>query len=164
VPEIDDDKPLTELDSVPGDIIEHADGNRFLALPNGALAFVGNKDSRLDGLLTKRGTTYCKILRRVQLPEYRLANAPICMEDDWDAIRGVTRFRAPLPHGCSCTHDILEQVLKCKVHRVKAVAATYVSNTVTVTGDGTILNDVFDVLMATLPPEDTSFDDDIDEL
>ena len=164
-----DNKPLTELDSVPGDVIEHADGNRFLALPNGALAFIGNKDSRLDGLITKRATTYCKIIRRIQLPDYRLPNAPVNMEDDWDAIRGITRFRAPLPRGCSCTHDVLEQVVKCKVHQVKAITPTFLSNTIMVPGGVSvtpasqraeaILDDVWDEDMVVRPPEDaTPFD------
>lgn len=153
-----DDKPLTELDSVPGDVIEHGDGNRFLALPNGTLAFIGNKDSRLDGLITKR-STYCKILRRIQLPEYRLPNAPVNMEDDWDAIRGVTRFRAPLPKGCSCTHDVLEQVLKCQIHRIRA-EATFVSNSIMVGTAGLSL-DAYDEDMVVIPQDD---DDDIDEL
>lgn len=116
---MDDNKPLTEQDSIPGDLFENAKGDRYLALPNGMLAFLGNKDSRIEGLVTKRND-FVRILRRVQLPQYKDPTAPRTFQDDWDDLRGVKHFRAPLPHGCTCTHDALEVILKCSVHKVRA--------------------------------------------
>lgn len=111
---------MNESETVPGDLYETPNGNRYLVLPNNQVAYLGNKvHSRSQGLIDKTGLE-CKVLGRVQLPPYKDTDEGL--EDYWDDIRGVERFPALLPNGCTCNPQQLMAVIECPIHRVTALA------------------------------------------
>lgn len=109
-----------ESQTIVGDVIEHEDGSRYVVLPNGMLAYLGNRVlDRSSGLIERTGAP-CKILGRIGLLPYVPKGEEEFddIQEDWDMLRGRERFPIPLPKGCVCGHDALSAVLSCRVHRV----------------------------------------------
>jgi hypothetical protein len=99
-------------------MIETPNGDRYVVLPNGLLAYLGNKQlERSTGLVARTGTRV-KILGKVALFPYE-APGKEDFQDDWDTLRGVERMALPLPVGCSCGHAAIHAVLTCPVHDVR---------------------------------------------
>jgi hypothetical protein len=64
-------KDLVERDTVPGDIIETPNGNRYLVLPEGKQAYIGNRNlGRSEGLVEVRPEGRCRLLTSIGLPKY----------------------------------------------------------------------------------------------
>ena len=62
---------LVERDTVPGDIIETPNGNRYLVLPKGRQAYIGNRKLHLsEGLVEVRPEGPCRLLTSIGLPKY----------------------------------------------------------------------------------------------
>jgi hypothetical protein len=115
--------PQNEHAAVPGDVIETENGNRYVVLPNGLLAYLGNRVLRRSTGLIERTGASCTILGRVGLMPYVREEEEEAddIRRDWDTLRGLTRIPIPLPDGCVCGHDALTAVLSCQVHRVTLV-------------------------------------------
>lgn len=113
--------PSDESQTVVGDVLEHDNGDRYIVLPNGKLAYLGNRQiHRSTGLVERTGKP-CKVLGRMALLPY-VSESESEFDDiqsDWDTLRGIERFPAPLPKGCTCGHDALTAVLNCRIHEVK---------------------------------------------
>jgi hypothetical protein len=111
---------FSEDQTVPGDVIEHGDGARYVVLPNGNLAYLGHRVLARSTALLERSGRPCRILGRMALfPYVPESEAEIdSIERDWDRLRGRERIPVPLPKGCTCGHDALVAVLSCDVHRV----------------------------------------------
>lgn len=110
--------PSIDTDSIPGDVLQYKNGDRYVVLPNHKLAYLGN--AVLDqsvGLKDRTGDS-CTILGRMGLLPYR-AKDDEDFESDWDLLRGRERIPVPLPRGCTCGHEALTAVLTCLVHEVK---------------------------------------------
>lgn len=110
---------MNESETVPGDLYETPNGNRYLVLPNNQLAYLGNKYfARSQGLIDKSGAE-CRVLSRIRLPPYKDAES---LQDDWDDVQGIERFPPPLPQGCTCDPHQLSAIIECPIHRVTALA------------------------------------------
>ncbi len=110
-----------ESQSVIGDVIEHDDGSRYVVLPNGTLAYLGNRVLARSTDLQERSGRPCRILGRMALLPYVQAGEEEIdgIERDWDRLRRRERIPIPLPKGCTCGHDALVAVSTCEVHDVK---------------------------------------------
>lgn len=110
-----------EGQTVPGDVIEHEDGSRYVVLANGSLAYLGNRVmSRSTDLLGRSGRP-CRILGRMSLLPHVLEHE-VEMDDietDWDRLRRRERIPFPLPKGCTCGHDALSAVVTCEYHEIR---------------------------------------------
>lgn len=109
-----------ESQSVVGDVIEHEDGNRYVVLSNGELAYLGNRVLSRSRGLSERSGRPCRILGRMALLPY-VPEGEAEIDDikaDWDLLRGRERLPVPLPEGCTCGHEALTAVLLCEVHKV----------------------------------------------
>jgi hypothetical protein len=110
-----------ESQTITGDVLEHENGNRYVVLPDGRLAYLGNRIlNRSAGLLVREGKP-CRVLGRMALLPYVAEDAAEMDEirAGWDLLRGQERIHAPLPAGCTCGHDVLAAVLLCEVHQVR---------------------------------------------
>lgn len=76
----------SEKDLVPGDIFETDNGNRYVVLPNGMQAYLGNKVlQRSQGLTRARPEASCRVLGHVNLPAYdRTETFTVRMYDQFD--------------------------------------------------------------------------------
>jgi hypothetical protein len=99
-------------------MIETPDGDRYVVLPNGKLAYLGNKQlERSTGLIERTGAP-CKIMGKVALFPY-LEPGEEDFQPDWDAVQGIERMMLRLPEGCTCGHAAIVAVLTCPVHDVR---------------------------------------------
>lgn len=63
---------MKENETTAGDIIETPNGNRYLVLPDGRQAYIGNRElARSEGLSTSRPDGPCELLTSIPLPSYR---------------------------------------------------------------------------------------------
>lgn len=63
---------MKESETTAGDIIETPNGNRYLVLPGGLQAYIGNRDlERSEGLIETRSDGPCELLTSIPLPAYR---------------------------------------------------------------------------------------------
>lgn len=68
---VSDEMDTLERDTVPGDIIETPNGNRYIVLPGEKQAYIGNREFRLSDKLTPCNPEgRCKILTSIPLPKY----------------------------------------------------------------------------------------------
>jgi hypothetical protein len=110
-----------ESQSVVGDVIEHEDGSRYVVLPGGLLAYLGNRQLKRSTGLLERSDKRCRILGRMALLPY-VPEGESEMDDietDWDMLRARERIPVSLPKGCTCGHDALTAVLTCEIHEVR---------------------------------------------
>lgn len=107
----------TVKDAAPGDVIETPNGNRYTVLPNGKLAYLGNRVlERSQGLLEPDASP-CKVIGKARIPAYLTEGDEI--GEDWDTLKGVERIPVPLPRGCTCGYEAVLAVLGCPVHEIK---------------------------------------------
>ncbi len=99
-------------------MIETPNGDRYVVLPNGMLAAMGNRQlERSTGLINRNGRP-CKILGKIALYPY-LNPGDEDFQRDWDVVQGIERIMVPLPKGCTCGHAAIMAVLTCPVHDVR---------------------------------------------
>ena len=106
----------TDRDANPGDVFETLDGSRFVVLPNGRLAYLGNKILVHSEGLRERTGAECKILGTLPLYPYKDEND---FQEDWDAVQGIERMPISLPKGCTCGRTAIMSVLTCPIHDVR---------------------------------------------
>lgn len=109
----------TDRDAVSREMFETLeDGSRYVVLPNGKLAYLGNKQlTRSIGLIEPSGLPV-KIIGKVALFPY-LEPGEEDFEPDWDRLKGRERMMLPLPVGCTCGHAAIAAVLTCPTHDVR---------------------------------------------
>jgi len=108
----------TDRDAESRDMFETLDGERYVVLPNGKLAYLGNKQLTRSTRLVEPSGVNVKIIGKVAIFPY-LKPGEEDFEPYWDALRGRERMMLPLPVGCSCGHAAIAAVLTCPVHDVR---------------------------------------------